>query len=70
MRLRNLGNRSKMKGLHTILISLDIEGAFSNAWSPAILNLLKKMKLAHNVFNVVVDLLRDRSAELFSGCPF
>ena len=31
-----------MKGLHTILIFLSIEGAFDNAWWPAILNLLKK----------------------------
>ena len=67
LRLSNLVSRGKMKGLYTILIFLDIEGAFDNAWWPAILNLLKKMKLAHNVFNVVLDLLRDRSAELFLG---
>ncbi|GFS52361.1 retrovirus-related Pol polyprotein from type-1 retrotransposable element R1 [Trichonephila clavipes] len=44
LRLNEIVKRGKMKHLHSILISLDIKGAFDNAWWPCILNLLRKRK--------------------------
>lgn len=67
IRQSNIVQKGKMRGFNSILIFLDIEGAFDNAWWPAILNLLMNMKLPHNVFNVVADFLKDRLVELFLG---
>ncbi|GFS52364.1 uncharacterized protein TNCV_4850761 [Trichonephila clavipes] len=44
LRLNEIVKRGKMKHLHSILISLDIKGAFDNAWWPCILNLLRERK--------------------------
>ena len=49
LRLNNLLHSGKVKDLHTILLFLNIAGAFGNAWLPTNLNLLKKIKLALKV---------------------
>ncbi|GFW58271.1 retrovirus-related Pol polyprotein from type-1 retrotransposable element R1 [Trichonephila clavipes] len=59
--------RGKKKHLHSILISLDIKGAFDNAWRSCILNLLKKAEIPINIFSLVADFLNDRVAKMQLG---
>ncbi|GFX41451.1 retrovirus-related Pol polyprotein from type-1 retrotransposable element R1 [Trichonephila clavipes] len=64
LRLNEIVKRGKKKHLHSILISLDIKGAFDNAWWPYILNLLKKAEIPINIFSLVADFLNDRVAKM------
>ncbi|GFW62881.1 uncharacterized protein TNCV_4452301 [Trichonephila clavipes] len=64
LRLNEIVKRGKKKHLHSILISLDIKGAFDNAWWPCILNLLKKAEIPINIFSLDVDFLNDRVAKM------
>ncbi|GFX08561.1 uncharacterized protein TNCV_4170601 [Trichonephila clavipes] len=64
LRLNEIVKRGKKKHLHSILISLDIKGAFDNAWWPCILNLLKKAEIPINIFSLVADFLNDRVAKM------
>ncbi|GFW94764.1 hypothetical protein TNCV_4248041 [Trichonephila clavipes] len=64
LRLNENVKRGKKKHLHSILISLDIKGAFDNAWWPCILNLLKKAEIPINIFSLVADFLNDRVAKM------
>ncbi|GFT15641.1 retrovirus-related Pol polyprotein from type-1 retrotransposable element R1 [Trichonephila clavipes] len=59
LRLNEIVKRGKKKHLHSILISLDITGAFDNAWWICILNLLKKAEIPINIFLLVADFLND-----------
>ncbi|GFX42908.1 putative 115 kDa protein in type-1 retrotransposable element R1DM [Trichonephila clavipes] len=67
LRLNEIIKRGKKKHLHSILISLDIKGAFDNAWWPCILNLLKKAEIPINIFSLVADFLNDRVAKMQLG---
>ncbi|GFV54193.1 putative 115 kDa protein in type-1 retrotransposable element R1DM [Trichonephila clavipes] len=67
LRLNEIVKRGKNKHLHSILISLDIKGAFDNAWWPCILNLLKKAEIPINIFSLVADFLNDRVAKMQLG---
>ncbi|GFT91010.1 retrovirus-related Pol polyprotein from type-1 retrotransposable element R1 [Trichonephila clavipes] len=67
LRLNEIVKRGKKKHLHSILISLDIKGAFDNAWWPCILNLLKKAEIPINIFSLVADFLNDRLAKMQLG---
>ncbi|GFV34446.1 uncharacterized protein TNCV_1413771 [Trichonephila clavipes] len=67
LRLNEIVKRGKKKHLHSILISLDIKGAFDNAWWPCILNLLKKAEIPINIFSLVADFLNDRVAKMQLG---
>ncbi|KAF8787138.1 putative 115 kDa protein in type-1 like protein [Argiope bruennichi] len=51
----------------TILIFLDIKGAFDHAWWPGIPVLLKNFAVPSNIFHLVRDFLNDRSASLTLG---
>ncbi|GFW47803.1 retrovirus-related Pol polyprotein from type-1 retrotransposable element R1 [Trichonephila clavipes] len=67
LRLNEIVKRGKRKHLHSILISLDIKGAFDNAWWPCILNLLKKAEIPINIFSLVADFLNDRVVKMQLG---
>ncbi|GFU52807.1 putative 115 kDa protein in type-1 retrotransposable element R1DM [Trichonephila clavipes] len=67
LRLNEIVKRGKKKHLHSILISLDINGAFDNAWWPCILNLLKKAEIPINIFSLVAEFLNDRVAKMQLG---
>ncbi|GFW39799.1 retrovirus-related Pol polyprotein from type-1 retrotransposable element R1 [Trichonephila clavipes] len=67
LRLNEIVKRGKKKHLLSILISLDIKGAFDNAWWPCILNLLKKAEIPINIFSLVADFLNDRVAKMQLG---
>ncbi|GFW35329.1 RNA-directed DNA polymerase from mobile element jockey [Trichonephila clavipes] len=67
LRLNEIVKRGKKKHLHLILISLDIKGAFDNAWWPCILNLLKKAEIPINIFSLVADFLNYRVAKIQLG---
>ncbi|GFY27795.1 putative 115 kDa protein in type-1 retrotransposable element R1DM [Trichonephila clavipes] len=66
LRLNEIVKRGK-KNLHSMLISLDIKGAFDNAWWPCILNRLKKAEIPINIFSLVADFLNDRVAKMQLG---
>ncbi|GFW99934.1 uncharacterized protein TNCV_3079311 [Trichonephila clavipes] len=67
IRLNEIVKRGTKKHLHSILISLDIKGAFYNAWWPCILNILKKAEIPINIFSLVSDCLNDRVAKMQLG---
>ncbi|GFX67212.1 hypothetical protein TNCV_2185591 [Trichonephila clavipes] len=69
LRLNEIVKRGKKKHLHSILISLDIKGAFDNAWWPCILNLLNKAEIPINIFSLVADFLID-SGQNVTGFDF
>ncbi len=51
------------------VISLDISGAFDNAWWSAILQRLRKDDLPHNLFHLCQDYFSGRTAEInIAGC--
>ncbi|GBP63080.1 hypothetical protein EVAR_50036_1 [Eumeta japonica] len=49
----------KKKNL-TLLVSLDTEGAFDNAWWPAIKNHLPRKRYPRNLYHLVDSYLKDR----------
>ncbi|GFV35778.1 reverse transcriptase domain-containing protein [Trichonephila clavipes] len=59
--------KEKKRNLHTILVFLDIKGAFDNAWWPGILSLLKRSNIPDNLFAVISSFLKDRSVALSLG---
>ncbi|GFW62073.1 putative 115 kDa protein in type-1 retrotransposable element R1DM [Trichonephila clavipes] len=67
LRLNEIVKSEKKKHLHSILIYLDIKGAFDDAWWPCILNLLKKAEIPINIFSLVADFLNDRVAKMQLG---
>lgn len=67
LRLNDIVQRGKTKNLHTIMVFLDIKGAFDNAWWPCILNILKKANLPMNIFYLAADFLKNRIAKLKLG---
>lgn len=63
-----------------VLVSLDVSGAFNNAWWPKVLHILKKKKCPKNLFCLIKSYFSDRSAtlnlcgssvtrEITKGCP-
>ena len=48
---------------HTILLSLDIQGAFDNAWWPIVIEHLKQAKVSEQLVNLLRNYLRDRWIE-------
>ncbi|KAF8774607.1 putative 115 kDa protein in type-1 like protein [Argiope bruennichi] len=65
--LKDVVDKGKKKNMLTILIFLDIKGAFDHAWWPVILVLLKNFAIPSNIFHLVRDFLNDRSAFLTLG---
>ena len=49
------------------LLTLDIIGAFANAWHPSILARLREQKCTSNIYNIILDLLQDRTAHITLG---
>lgn len=47
-----------------VVVSLDIEGAFDNAWWPAILDELRRKNLDKSLWNVLRNYLSDRTVEI------
>lgn len=45
---------------HVIAIFLDVQGAFDGAWWPSILVSLKKLKIPRNIYQTLVNYLKDR----------
>ena len=67
-------------GEFTILVSLDVKGAFNAAWWPAILNSLRNSRCPKNLYNLTRSYLSNRSAilqvsnikikaQISRGCP-
>jgi hypothetical protein len=54
--------RSRKTGLKCGLLALDIEGAFDNVWHPGILARLWELKCPKNIYCIVKDFLKDRTA--------
>jgi len=64
----------------TILVSLDVKGAFNAAWWPAIMNSLRSSRCPKNLYNLTRSYLSNRSAilqtsnkkikaQISRGCP-
>lgn len=54
-----------------IVISLDIEGAFDNAWWPALKNQLATRKCPKNLYGMVSSYLRDRKVKVnYAGAEY
>lgn len=51
-------------GKHVCLISLDIKGAFDNAWWPHLLSQLTRLNCPENIYRVFKDYLSDRTVEI------
>ena len=45
-------------------ISLDVQGAFDNAWWPSILNALKNFQCPQNLYKLTESYLNERQCEL------
>ena len=60
-------HQSRSKGLKSCLISLDISGAFDNAWHPSIKARLREINCPPNIYNIIVDFLHDRTAHFRQG---
>ncbi|GBN95192.1 Retrovirus-related Pol polyprotein from type-1 retrotransposable element R1, partial [Araneus ventricosus] len=65
---------------HSVVISLDVQSAFSRVWWPMVLHILKKYNCPSNLFKIVGSFLDDRSVFLeydgniishaySTGCP-
>ncbi|GFY73246.1 RNA-directed DNA polymerase from mobile element jockey, partial [Trichonephila inaurata madagascariensis] len=67
VKLNEIVLKGKKRNLHTILVFLDIKGAFDNAWWPGILSLLKRSNIPGNLFAVISSFLKDRSVTLSLG---
>ncbi|KFM65430.1 Hypothetical protein in type-1 retrotransposable element R1DM, partial [Stegodyphus mimosarum] len=65
--LKDIVDEGKKKNLHTVLVFLDIKGAFDHAWWPGILVFLRKAGIPCNIFRLIKDFLHDRSALLSLG---
>ena len=50
------------EGLITILVSLDIKGAFDTAWWPNILTTLKEFNCPRNLYNITKSYFSQRTA--------
>jgi ribonuclease HI len=51
-------------GHHVCVISLDIKGAFDNAWWPHLMQQLARLDCPLNIYNVFKDYLSDRMVEI------
>ena len=58
---------SRKIGQKCCLLTLDIAGAFDNAWHPVILDSLQKLKCPPNIYNMVRNFLCDRTAHVVMG---
>ncbi|GFX10829.1 RNA-directed DNA polymerase from mobile element jockey [Trichonephila clavipes] len=67
VKLNEIVLKGKERNLHTILVFLDIKGAFDTAWWPGILSLLKRSNIPGNLFAVISSFLKDRSVTLSLG---
>ena len=63
----DFAQQSKHLGLKCCLLTLDIAGAFDNAWHPSLLASLLKMKCPANIYNIMRDFLQDRTAHFKMG---
>jgi len=54
-------------GQKCCLLALDIAGAFDNAWHPGILAQLWKLNCLPNIYSLVRDFLRERTAHVAMG---
>lgn len=50
-----------------VVISLDVSGAFDNAWWPMILYRLKYLAIPHELWHLCSDYFKDRTAELLNS---
>jgi len=72
-----MGFNSAFKGLITILVILDVKGAFEAAWWPSILMALKDFNCPRNLYYLTKSYFSHRTAvmsvqverEVSKGCP-
>ena len=55
---------SKRMKKHVVAVSLDIKGAFDNAWWPALLYGLRKRKTKNNIYKLIKNYLENRTVQL------
>lgn len=51
---------AKDRGVHSLLVALDIKNAFNSAWYPKIRQLLSKKRVPKNLAATTIDFLRER----------
>ena len=73
-------HHNRQQGLKCCLLALDIAGAFDNAWHPGILERLWNLDCPPNIFHIIKEFLRNRTAsykignvaiskQVTKGCP-
>ncbi|KAJ4429314.1 hypothetical protein ANN_26318 [Periplaneta americana] len=73
-------HHNRQQGLKCCLLTLDIAGAFDNAWHPGLLERLWNLECPPNIFRIIQDFLRNRTAsyklgnvtiskQVTKGCP-
>ena len=60
-------HRGRKLGTKCCLLTLDISGAFDNAWHPAVLARLWEKKCPSNIYTIIKDFLLDRNAHIRLG---
>ena len=63
----NFVYQNKRKKLKSCLLTLDIAGAFDNAWHPGLLDRLWNLNCPSNIFNLISDFLQNRTTYLSLG---
>jgi ribonuclease HI len=80
IRVKDFVFKSLKKGKPTILVSLDVEGAFDAAWWPSIIKQLRDFNCPSNLFKLARNYFSERTAKLIlnnsvttkkitKGCP-
>lgn len=55
---------NKNKDLYTILISLDLQGAFDSMWWPGLLTSIKETNCSQQIYNIFSDFFTDRKISI------
>jgi hypothetical protein len=80
MEVKNFIDESLRLKEYTVLVSLDVKGAFDAAWWPSTLKQLRELKCPKNLYNLSVSYFSNRTAtlsinnyttekEVQKGCP-
>ncbi|GBN72871.1 Retrovirus-related Pol polyprotein from type-1 retrotransposable element R1 [Araneus ventricosus] len=67
IQLKNWTFMARDQGKHSVIISLDVQSAFSRVWWPLVLHNLKRMDCPKNLFGLTASFLDGRSISLQYG---
>ncbi|GBN58554.1 RNA-directed DNA polymerase from mobile element jockey [Araneus ventricosus] len=69
LEIKNWIAEARGEGKHSIVISLDVQSAFSRVWWPKALHSLKGLNCPANIFKMVSSFLDDRQVFInYDGC--